>query len=423
MTTAAGSIGRYEDAERYALAALAVYHERGSHVDARRVIGVLAENYLGMSQPERAVDILNQALEPHDDLAAEPGLAALGAIMAKIELMRLDLPAALRTADITLAASERLGLLSVTVDALVTKASSFGILGRQIESRLLFEGALAIAERHDLTSVAMRAYINMAASSPGFDVADEATRRALQLGRRTGNLPFLSFALTNRASTLLATLDHDGFAELVADPLWAAPAAPTRLQMLLLEAYAAGLRGNAAAARRLLQAIEDERGDREIALLEPGLAVAASLAGDRSALPALIARRAGTPLDDRVDDNLLRVAFIAASPEELARLLEGAPPAVLESDDSLAALAARMLAARDGDAAALAQVEARLSTFRATQRRIDEVVSTIGLSRLLPAGSPAQMRMEHQAQQRIERYGVPGLLGFLDPHNEGGRSV
>ncbi len=415
LTTAAGSIDRYEDAERYALAALTVYRDRGGGVDSRRVIGVLAENYMAMSQPERAVEILHEALEPHDDLAAEPGLAALGAIMAKVMLMRLDLPAALHTADITLAASERLGLLPVTVDALVTKASSFGIMGRQIESRLLFEGALAIAERHDLTSVAMRAYINMAASSPGLDVADEATQRALQLGRRTGNLPFLSFALTNRASTLLAALDHDGFAELVADPQWAVPAAPTRLQMLLLEAYAAGLRGNAAAAQRLLQAIEDERGDREIPSLKPGLAIAASLAGDRSALPGLIAGRAGTPLDDRVDDNVLRAAFIAASPEELARLLEGASPAVLESADSLAGVAARMLAARDGDAASLAQVEARLGTFRATQRRIDEVVSTIGLSRLLSAGTPAQVRITRQAQQRIERYGVPGLLPLLDP--------
>ena len=65
-------------------------------------------------------------------------------------LMLSQKPGVLEAADRALAAAEKLGWVPETIDALITKGTFLGQLGRLAEARIILEGAIALAEEHDL---------------------------------------------------------------------------------------------------------------------------------------------------------------------------------------------------------------------------------------------------------------------------------
>ncbi len=100
-------------------------------------------------------------------------------------------PGVLEAADRALAAAEKLGSVPETIDALITKGTFLGQLGRLSESRIIIEGAIALAEEHDLGRSISRGQNNLAYVLVGLDdaaslaVGEEAYRTAQRLGDRS----------------------------------------------------------------------------------------------------------------------------------------------------------------------------------------------------------------------------------------------
>ena len=111
-------------------------------------------------------------------------------------------------------------MVRVVGEALVTKATVYGVQGRIIESRLLLESVIDLAKGENLTELALRAYLNLGAVIPEGDLKGDPTLQAIELGRSVGNLNFTLLASTNRAGYLMGRAQWDEAEKILLDPLW-----------------------------------------------------------------------------------------------------------------------------------------------------------------------------------------------------------
>jgi tetratricopeptide (TPR) repeat protein len=137
---------------------------------------------------EDALTILEPAVAEFADLAEVPGVLALGGQLARALFLVAQAGAAVDVADRVLAGAERLDLVPVIADTLVTKGSALSDLGRGREGLGLIRTGLEIAEAHDIPFTALRALTNMSAFVLEQDpaAAIRLTRETLLLSRRLG---------------------------------------------------------------------------------------------------------------------------------------------------------------------------------------------------------------------------------------------
>ncbi len=241
MTEASGRLALPGDAEQYALPAMDHYRATGDTAGFNRVLLSLGLAFADNNEPERAVALLQPLMASDFD---DPDRARAGALYARaLMLNRQD--GVIEAADRALLACERLELLPATCDALVTKATALGQASRLTEARILFEGAIAIAEEHNLGFTLTRALNNLAYILVGIDDGAVFTNAeaAFRTAQRFGDRTLLLFHAGQMAFSHLSKGDFDGAEEVLSNPLLHDPPPAIRVAIATSELAMAAWRG------------------------------------------------------------------------------------------------------------------------------------------------------------------------------------
>ncbi|MET0566899.1 MAG: adenylate/guanylate cyclase domain-containing protein [Acidimicrobiia bacterium] len=240
---ASGRTADLDRAERHAVEAMDYYRKTGDQVSLTRVTGKFALGLAENNQPERAVELLGPLVE--DDIGSEPELVPAAVVYAR-SLMLSQRPGVLEAADRALAAAEKLGWVPETVDALITKGTVLGQVGRLSEARIIIEGAIALAEEHDLGRTISRGQNNLAYVLVGLDdaaslaVGEEAYRTAQRLGDRS----LLLFQVGQMALAYANIGEFEKAEEVLANPLTRDQPPAARVYTVTVEMVMAAWRGD-----------------------------------------------------------------------------------------------------------------------------------------------------------------------------------
>jgi tetratricopeptide (TPR) repeat protein len=181
--------GKYEVAERYLGRGDRL--GTGSRATASRLPAPppLGTTLIQLLRVEPAIAAREGALSDLSSLESDAEVASFSAQLARAYVDHDETGPALAWADRAIAAAERLDQVPVITDALITRGSAAWSQGRPRESRALFSGALALAERHELVASELRARSWLADLESLDDptVAQELRKAGLELARRTGD--------------------------------------------------------------------------------------------------------------------------------------------------------------------------------------------------------------------------------------------
>ena len=156
---AAAALFRHEDSMSYARRALDWYIEHGSPADIVRGAQVLGTAYVDTDEPVDAIE----AMAPYFDAerAGEPEMMALGAELSRAQMRSFRTQESADVALAVLMAAEAAGNTEMVIEAMNTRGTVLGDLGRVFESVALLREALRLAEMHGLPYPTLRALNNL----------------------------------------------------------------------------------------------------------------------------------------------------------------------------------------------------------------------------------------------------------------------
>ncbi len=181
-----------------------------------RTMTLLARAMLSARRPDRVLEFVEPAVEQGRHLgglpADDPAYVALLAQYARALLLNDQFRRALAVVDRALEAAEHADLQDILADALVTRGSTLGGLGRPREGLGVIEIGEGLARSRGMTRTLMRAINNRAGSLFEFDppASLELCREGLALARRVGDRGAM-FAMHGMLGYgMLMTGDADG---------------------------------------------------------------------------------------------------------------------------------------------------------------------------------------------------------------------
>jgi class 3 adenylate cyclase/tetratricopeptide (TPR) repeat protein len=419
MAVSASSLLHPEDAARYGQEAVELSRQCGDIGGVRRSTALLAFVYLEHLRAESAIEILSAELTGVDDLTTDPELPRLAGLAARAAFLQGRYDDAIAAADRALAAAEELDLKAVVGDALVTKATSVGVLGRPIEARLLLQSIIDFAKRYELNAVALRAYLNLGALVPPSELAGDPTREAIELGRRLGNRNFMLLAKGNLTVALVFRAEWDELEAQLDDPLWqwsdTALADIRRWIGAIVEVIRTGRSSPLDQINDFSFRIPEDTttfrrfGEQSIQ------ALARLLAGDRSA--ALQWAHGSLDAIDQIPwvDGTARILFLAGAAGDVLRLADRVRSRRQTSDDRLGPFLRNAARAHRGDDRALSDAFADIARLDVDGVVVERAIWMIGLGRLLEIGSPTRARLMQDVRGLIAERDMGGLLPFVDP--------
>jgi class 3 adenylate cyclase/tetratricopeptide (TPR) repeat protein len=169
--------------------AIELRRELGQPDPLAAAIALLADCLVKVFRRDEALVSLEAAaadLIPQDARPDGPGQVALLGQLCRAHFLRDDNTRAIEVADRALEAAERLDLVGIVSDVLVTRGTALCMLGRSYEGLGVLRTGIELADERGLVSTALRGRLNLGVSSPDprtqFEVADEALRIARRYG-------------------------------------------------------------------------------------------------------------------------------------------------------------------------------------------------------------------------------------------------
>ncbi len=202
--------GRYDDAERNLRAMSASHLGRGDRLGVVRGTTLLGRAMTNSGHPGEAVAVLAEARST-DGLEPDRALASLDAELARALFMNDQPEASIEVGDRALRFAERLDLVDIVADTLVTKGTVLTELGRWHEGLSLIEGGLRLAEENGLVWTEVRALTNASSGLVARDPrrAVELAGRGIATARRMGLRTAFSSLFVNAGSAARRTGDWD----------------------------------------------------------------------------------------------------------------------------------------------------------------------------------------------------------------------
>ena len=256
VTNASGRLADTELAERNAMPAMDYYRSTGDRGALTRVTRLLSLALAENNQPDRAVELLRPLVD--GDLEDDPELAKASVVYARAMMLN-QMPGVLEFTDKALSASEELGLVPEIIDALITKGTALGQVGRLTEARVILEGAMALAEQNNLALSIARGQNNLAYVLVGIDdgasqaLAEDAFRTSQRLGDRS----LMLFHAGQMTFSFVLMGDFERAEEVLANPLTQDPPPAVRVQTATAELIMAAWRGK----RDLVDRLDAEVGE------------------------------------------------------------------------------------------------------------------------------------------------------------------
>jgi class 3 adenylate cyclase/tetratricopeptide (TPR) repeat protein len=191
---AAATAGLLDRGLSFLQQAIELHRTRGDWPATCRATAQLGSVMMPGPGTEAALAMLAAATEEFADLAEDPAGVALWAQLARAQFLFARPAEAVATADVTLALAERLDLVPVLADLLVTKGSALANLGRYREGLGTIETGRRLAGSAGLTFTILRATLNSTGSESEGDPRSclAVAQRGLDLAVRLGLPGFLT---------------------------------------------------------------------------------------------------------------------------------------------------------------------------------------------------------------------------------------
>jgi class 3 adenylate cyclase/tetratricopeptide (TPR) repeat protein len=183
----AGSLGA---ARTHYDAATEAFQARGDVRATARLAARLADIDFEEGRLAESIDRMEQAFAVLSQDEPDEDLATLAATLGRLHFFKGNMDIAGSRLETALAIAEPLALPEVISQALNTKAVVGLFQGRVEENTALLRHALEIAVDHDLSTAALRAYVNLAESLHRRDRYEESLEKyqeGIALARRVGN--------------------------------------------------------------------------------------------------------------------------------------------------------------------------------------------------------------------------------------------
>ena len=199
--------GLTDVAEELLLAVQAVFVARGDRSAEARVIARRANVLSASNSREAALALTTEALERLGDLGDDPGLVDLLAQHGRFLYLLDRRPEAVLVVDRVLPVAERLDMLPVVAELLVTRGTALASIGREYEGIAVLDGGLRLAAAHGLTATELRArinlsgFLNMYDPREGYATAAAGAEMAMRLGLKA----YAPSLVGNMASNALET--------------------------------------------------------------------------------------------------------------------------------------------------------------------------------------------------------------------------
>ncbi len=185
---AARMAGRFDEAETLLRDAVERHRARHDRIGVARATAELGSTILSSFRTAEAMAILEPAAVEFADLADEPAGVALSAQVARAYFFHEEIERANALVDLVLARAERLDLVDLVADLLVTRGVGLAQVGRAYEGLGTLEAGRRLSEERGLVATARRAEINITGVLGFRDprAAVEMGRRGLEEARRLG---------------------------------------------------------------------------------------------------------------------------------------------------------------------------------------------------------------------------------------------
>ena len=161
---AAQAAGRYEASQAHLREAVELARGVGDQAAAARATARIGELLLRGGLIDQGLAEIREALEVLGDVDSDPAVVELRARLAQGYMRAEENALAVEWADRALEGAERLDMVPVIAEGMITKATAMGSMGRMRESEALLAGALSFADENDLAASQMRAHLNLSNS-------------------------------------------------------------------------------------------------------------------------------------------------------------------------------------------------------------------------------------------------------------------
>jgi class 3 adenylate cyclase len=172
---AAESSALFARAEKYANQAMDTYRSLGDMAGLARSAEIIGRAFLGSQQLVEGQQVVQAVLDELGERYDDPNYVALLGILARQKALSSENEEAIRLADLTLIAAERLDLVEVIAGAVMTKGVALAYLNRNREAMLLLPGVLMLAETHGMLLIELRARLNISQ----FQIVDQPATSAV----------------------------------------------------------------------------------------------------------------------------------------------------------------------------------------------------------------------------------------------------
>ncbi len=185
--------------------AVALRRELGDRDALAGTIAGLGDVLVGGHRRDAAVTMLDaEVAQLLGDRSPEgPGEVALLGQLCRAAFMHEEYARAIALADRTLDTAERLDLVRIVSDVLITRGSALCMSGRSYEGLGVLRAGIELADQRGFVTTALRGRLNLGVNAPDPRAAYEAADAALQIARRLGMGGFTRTLVGNLASAAL----------------------------------------------------------------------------------------------------------------------------------------------------------------------------------------------------------------------------
>jgi class 3 adenylate cyclase/tetratricopeptide (TPR) repeat protein len=183
--------------------------------DADAIAGAVARLgavLLSVFRHEAALAMIEPAVDEllgRERVAAGPGGVALLAQLSRACFFNEEHRRAIEVADRALEAGERLDLPAIVSDALITRGSALGNIGRSYEGLGAIRAGIELADEHGLVSTALRGRLNLGVLAPDPRTSFETAEAALEAARRFGLRGYVRTLVGNLAGAAMEVGEWD----------------------------------------------------------------------------------------------------------------------------------------------------------------------------------------------------------------------
>ncbi len=421
--SAASAAGLSDSARTFLEQAVELHGSSGDRIATCRATAELGRVMLNAFNTEAALALIAAATTEFADLAEEPTGVALWAQLARAQFLFARPAEAVATADATLALAERLDLVPVLADLLVTKGSALSNVGRPREGLGTIQTGRLLAESAGLTFTVLRATLNSTGPESEQDPRSSLTtaQRGLDLAVRLGISGFVVAFRETVGSVSVRTGDWDtGVATLRAG--LEAPNAGDRVHLLGTIVLYGILRGETGATDlgEIEQLLEGETDPQATSHLPIARSMVALAQGDPKTAQAAAERMVEIlpPAGDAFTWSVAaRTALWARDGERAARALDrhrasGAHGLAIDVTNSTIAAGLAALAGRWDEARMTYRTALR--SWRDLGLPFDEALTAIDMATLLDPAEPEVRAAAESARETLARLGAQPLLTRLE---------